>query len=160
MYQSPNPTVPEDFLTEEPSFTLARKSKRWWAAAIDFVIVSIITFILVYCFGDGTTDENGFTTYTLTGLPFVLSSFVPWFLLLPLMEALNNGQTLGKMIFKIRSADMTGNKIGMSSAVVRHLFDIVDYLPFFGIVGILVASYNSYKQRVGDLIAKTIVIEA
>lgn len=160
MYQSSNTAVSEDFLTEEPTFTLARKSKRWLAALIDYVIVTIITFTLVYCFGEGTTDENGFKTYSLTGLPFVLSSFVPWFLFLPLLEMLNNGQTVGKMIFKIRSADMNGSKIGMPPVFVRHLLDIVDYLPFFGIVGLLVASNNSHKQRVGDLVAKTIVIEA
>ncbi|MBO9563976.1 MAG: RDD family protein [Niastella sp.] len=160
MHSSIRPAEQEDILTFEPSFRLARKSKRWIATAIDFIIAGILGAIAAYCFGDATIDEDGFTSYDLSGAPGFFAMLVAWFLPMPLLEMVNNGQTLGKAIFKIRSANMDGSKINASSAIGRRLFDIIDYLPFFGIVGLLVASNNSRQQRVGDLIAKTIVIEA
>ena len=45
---------------------------------------------------------------------------------------------------------------GVGASIVRHLFDIVD--SFF-LVGIIVAATNPLRQRVGDLVAGTIVIK-
>jgi uncharacterized RDD family membrane protein YckC len=42
---------------------------------------------------------------------------------------------------------------------VRHFFDFIDNFPFLGIVGLIVASNNNLKQRVGDLLGKTVVIQ-
>jgi len=47
----------------------------------------------------------------------------------------------------------------VGNCIVRHLFDLVDVFPFFGIVGLIVAGSNNLKQRVGDLVARTIVVK-
>jgi len=151
--------IVEDFLTEEP-IRLAKTSNRWCAALIDFGIWFIIVAIITYCFGDVTTDEEGTQHFDLGGAQGFFGMAIPWLILLPLLEAINHGQTIGKTIFKIRSAKKNGGNITTSAAFARHLLDIVDYLPFFGIVGLLVAGNSQDKQRLGDMLAGTIVVAA
>jgi uncharacterized RDD family membrane protein YckC len=151
--------VIEDFLTEEP-IRLASRRNRWCAALIDFGIWFIMVAIITYCLGDVTTDEEGTKHYDLGGAQGFFGMTIPWLILLPLLEAINHGQTIGKTIFKIRSAKKNGSSITTSAAFARHLLDIIDYLPFFGIAGLLVAGNSQYKQRLGDTLAGTIVVEA
>jgi len=146
-----------DILTTAP--VLATKTKRWVACLIDYIICAVIWSIVSYCFGDAVINNDGTKAWELNGAPAFFGMFIPWFLLLPGIEAINGGQSIGKAILKIRSARMDGSKISPGMAIARHLLDIVDYFPFFGLVGLLVASNNSYNQRVGDLVAKTIVVE-
>lgn len=151
--------VHEDFLTEETTIILASKTKRWFAAAIDYFILSIIFAVLVYSFGTTEVDFEGNVSRTVEGFPGFLVSFGPWFVLLPLMEVMLKGRTIGKSIFRLRSANLDGSEITTQAAILRHLVDFVDYLPFFGIVGLIVASNSAQKRRVGDLVGKTIVVQ-
>lgn len=157
--QSRMDRVQEDILTEEPVFVIASKTKRWFAAAIDYFILSILFWVILYSFGNTEIDIEGNVSRTLHGLPAFLATFCPWFLLLPLMEVMLKGRTIGKAIFGLRSASLDGSEITSQQAILRHLVDFVDYLPFFGIVGLMVASNSRIKQRVGDKVAKTIVVQ-
>ena len=147
-----------DLFTEnETNLILASKTKRFIAIFIDYFIYFIIMFFLIQITGDKYELEDGTVGFRVEGFP-ALISLIPWFLLLPILEG-KTGQTIGKMIMKIRVSKTNGTTINIGNSIVRHLFDIVDYLPFLGIVGLLVASNNELNQRVGDLVAKTIVIE-
>jgi uncharacterized RDD family membrane protein YckC len=148
-----------DLLPDETAYK-ANKGARWFAALIDFFIIAIFAFILLYCFGVKTTEANGSVSYHVEGFNAFLTYFVPWFIILPLIEGINNGQSIGKAIFGIRSTLADGSPITFSAAVVRHLLDFVDYMPFFGMVGLIVAGNSAHQQRVGDMVAKTIVIKA
>ncbi|WP_315824297.1 RDD family protein [Paraflavitalea speifideaquila] len=107
----PTPTTPQGrFLTDEPAFRLARKTKRWLAAAVDYTLFLIIVGVITYCLGEPISDAEGNITYTLSGGPGFLVIVLAWFILLPLIEMLNDGQTIGKVIFKVRAATM-GNQI-------------------------------------------------
>ncbi|MDX1938324.1 MAG: RDD family protein [Flavihumibacter sp.] len=139
------------------SMVLASKTKRWFASVIDYAIYSLFLYLILQWVGTPVTDvATGDTTYHLTGLP-ALGLLSSWFLFIPLLEGLTT-QTVGKAIFNIKVIGIKGNKISLGQAVVRHLFDIVDYFPFFGLVGIIVAGNTENKQRVGDIVVKTIVV--
>ena len=75
------------------------------------------------------------------------------------MEGYNNGQTLGKIATGIKVLSQDGKPITVQQALIRNLLRIVDGLPFFYIVGIIIASSSPLKQRFGDKIAKTVVIK-
>jgi uncharacterized RDD family membrane protein YckC len=66
------------------------------------------------------------------------------------------GKTIGKRVLGItvKRLDLTDTNVG--SPLVRHLLDIVDC---FALLGLIVASTNPQRQRVGDLVARTIVVE-
>ena len=74
------------------------------------------------------------------------------------------GATVGKLVCKIRVKKENGDACGIWKAFVRNILRIVDGLAFYlvGIllivVGILLIARSDKKQRLGDKIAKTIVI--
>jgi len=136
----------------------AKKRLRVFAAFIDYALFFAFFIFLVFNYGEKTYLADGTTSFRLTGAqPLICVGF--WFIILPLLESFN-GQTLGKMILKVRVTSFDYEKASFAQCLARHLFDLVDWLPFFGVVGLLVSSNTERKQRVGDLIAKTVVINA
>ena len=138
--------LPQDILTEVPLFELAPRRRRWKAAMLDYFMVVVIILVFIRFLG-----------HLIPGLWVLI---LPWLILLPLMEVFTRGQTLGKWVYRMRSAKPDGSKIEVTQALTRHLLDLVDFLPLLGIVGLTVAANNRRQQRVGDLVAKTIVIKA
>jgi uncharacterized RDD family membrane protein YckC len=142
----------EDLLFFEPiQHSLAKKRLRFSAAFIDYFVYVVVCFIIGYTIGEKYTPAGGGIGFHLSGFPALVSLLI-WFLMFPVLESLK-GQTLGKV------TRINYSKSSLSQSIIRHLFDFVDYLPFLGIVGLIVASSNALKQRVGDIVAKTVVID-
>ena len=76
-----------------------------------------------------------------------------------LMEGpLGKGRTIGKMALKLRVIKEKDNsRISYGQSIVRNLLRIVDGF-FFYIVGMLLISSSKKNQRLGDNVAKTLVI--
>ncbi|GAB3415516.1 hypothetical protein GCM10027435_11780 [Haloparvum alkalitolerans] len=68
------------------------------------------------------------------------------------------GQTLGKRYRDIVVVTEDGDDCTWVAAVVRNLLRIVDALPAFYLVGVLVAYVSDEHQRLGDLAAGTRVV--
>lgn len=68
------------------------------------------------------------------------------------------GQTLGKRLLKIRVVDAQGLKLRFSQVVIRNLLRSVDSIPLFYMVGGLSCLFSPKAQRLGDLVANTVVI--
>ena len=150
----------EDILNDYiPRYVYASVGRRYLGAIIDYIIYVVIYATLLYAFGEYSYSETG-GSYRARGLAAFLIICGTWFALFPVIEAINNGQTIGKAIVGVKVMTMNGNKANFGLTLVRHLFDMVDYFPFFGIVGVIVAANTDYKQRVGDLVAKTIVVNS
>jgi uncharacterized RDD family membrane protein YckC len=67
------------------------------------------------------------------------------------------GATLGKLIFGLRVRALTGQQISLGQSFRRNLLRLVDFSPFY-LTGFLVAKLTPSHQRLGDLWAKTIVV--
>ncbi len=67
------------------------------------------------------------------------------------------GWTVGKKILGMRVTDGAGQKIGLSKSLIRNLLRLVDGLPAFSILGIILIASSEQGQRFGDRIAKTYV---
>ena len=76
-----------------------------------------------------------------------------------LMEAFV-GWTVGKKMLGMRVVDETGHKIGLSKSLIRNLLRLVDGLPAFNILGIILIASSPRGQRFGDRIAKTTVAKS
>jgi uncharacterized RDD family membrane protein YckC len=131
----------------------ARFPLRVTACAIDYATFFAFFFVYARCFGT-KTDEG----YTVSGCGHVLAMIAAWIVCFPLSET-RFGRTLGKWGCDLRVISVNGEPLTMGQAFVRHLFDLFDLFFFFGLVGYFVASSNPMRQRVGDLVAKTRVIE-
>ncbi|MEN9569474.1 MAG: hypothetical protein RL172_705 [Bacteroidota bacterium] len=152
-----------DLLTgiEVENPTLAKKTKRCIAVLLDYLFFWLLNFMLGFVLGESYSIDTagGYTWgFNLSGLPTLFSAGI-WLLIFPVSEAVN-GQTPGKMLLKIKVVTIQYAKASFGQTLVRHLFDIIDYLPFLGILGIIVASSTGYQQRVGDLVAGTIVVNS
>jgi uncharacterized RDD family membrane protein YckC len=71
----------------------------------------------------------------------------------------SKGQTIGKMVTKIKVVREDGGQIDMNQALTRNILRIIDGL-FAYLIGAILIWRSDKKQRLGDNIAKTIVIKA
>jgi uncharacterized RDD family membrane protein YckC len=124
---------------------------RFVAVLID----SIIFFILGYLIAalTGGTTAGGFT---LEGAPFFIFTLI-CFLYYILMEAFMGG-TPGKLVIGLRVRMEDGSPLSLGSSVIRNLLRIIDGL-FFYLVGAIFVWTSPSKQRLGDRLAKTVVVK-
>ena len=71
----------------------------------------------------------------------------------------SRGQTIGKMATKIKVVREDGGKADMNQAFTRNILRIIDGL-FFYLVGAILIWRSDKKQRLGENIAKTLVVKA
>lgn len=68
------------------------------------------------------------------------------------------GQTLGKKLLRLRVVDEQGLKLHFSQVLIRNLLRSLDMIPAFYLVGGVTCLLNKKSQRLGDLVARTVVI--
>jgi uncharacterized RDD family membrane protein YckC len=91
--------------------------------------------------------------------PLCLAFLIIMFLYFVFLEGLT-GVTLGKWIVSIRVERAGGGKPGLLRSLLRNILRIVDGLPAFSILGIVLILTSAEKARFGDRIAKTRVVRA
>jgi len=149
----------EDILNDFNDSPLpAPRLSRWLASFIDYLLCFLLTGIVQYFF-EGRVIHGEIGIVAIQDLVDIGIVIIPWLLVLPGIETINDGKTFGKAFFKIKAIKPDGTKIDFASSVVRHLFDCIDFLPFGGVVGLTLASNSMKAQRLGDLVAKTMVID-
>lgn len=75
-----------------------------------------------------------------------------------LFEWFNNGRTPGKMFVGLRVVKEDGGRAPALSLLIRNLLRIVDMLPFYYLVGMLMVFFHPNHKRLGDIVGGTIVI--
>ncbi len=73
-------------------------------------------------------------------------------------EQLNNGQSIGKKIMSLRVIRMDGEKINFLDYLMRWVFRALDIYSSFGSVAVLSIVASTHNQRLGDLLANTVVV--
>lgn len=103
---------------------------------------------------------------------------IPWIFYHPILEYLTHGQTLGKYALGIRVVTLSGERPGLREIFTRWIFKGYFFwiaFSFFaafqeilllgmihigiGIIGFMYASVSDRKQRMGDVMAGTVVIK-
>ena len=123
--------------------------KRGIAAAIDSAMMLVLLYVLLLI-------KEYFNNITAVLIYLSLVWMVPMVYFIA-SEALY-GQTIGKKIMKIVVIKINGEKIGFKESFIRNLLRVVDVLPFFYILGMILIFSTLKNQRLGDMAAKTIVI--
>jgi uncharacterized RDD family membrane protein YckC len=97
------------------------------------------------------------STGLLTGTYFVVAFLLEWgygcF-----FETWWNGQTPGKRALGLRVIRTEGYAIGFQEAMIRNLLRAADFVPLFYAAGFLTSILNPRLQRIGDLVAGTMVV--
>ncbi|MBP6385906.1 MAG: RDD family protein [Pseudarcicella sp.] len=128
---------------------------RLVAGLIDHAIVVILGSIFYFFYIISYVNNNlGFSFNSLvvicTLTPFVFYSF--------LFEYFNDGQSIGKLALKIKVLKIDGSKPSAGALLMRWFFRIFEIFLTTGILALIVLSISKKSQRLGDMVAGTIVV--
>ena len=143
--------IPEDVRL---SFRLAGPGTRALAYGVDLVVRAVILwgFLLIASLAR-FVDVGGLSWGLLLVLIFFMEWGYGW-----LFEGFWNGQTPGKRALGLRVVREDGHIAGPYEALARNLLRAADVLPAFYAVGLVTMAVTSRFQRLGDLVAGTMVV--
>ena len=132
-------------------YRIAGPFRRLPAFLIDLTIMGLIFFLISVA----TTFVVFLSPGTAMFGMFVTIFIVFWFYG-GLCETFLNGQTPGKWLLGLRVLTYEGQPINGLQAIMRNLLRAADLL--LPLIGLIVMMLNSRFQRLGDLVAGTIVV--
>ncbi len=137
------------------TYRLAGLGSRTLAHLIDVVLIFgtyIGIAIAVSLLSIAIDEKIGVGLILLASFVFPVGYFV-------LLEGLWNGQTLGKKACGIRVKMADGTPLTFGAALGRNLLRPADMLPGPYLLGLVAMFMNPRSQRIGDLVANTIVCQ-
>jgi uncharacterized RDD family membrane protein YckC len=138
-------------------YELAPAAYRVVASFIDMVAL-LIYLLIVSMFIQVSMWEYEMSMNTTSFITVFLFR-LPWLLYSPVIEYLTNGRSLGKFIMGIRVVKANGETAGLREYFTRWIFRVVDiWVGGFGFLAILLAGTTEKRQRLGDIMANTVVI--
>jgi uncharacterized RDD family membrane protein YckC len=143
------------------NYKIAGLGSRATAQILDWLILILVNFALFFCFGVLTkvlpvSFAETVNSY-LNAIVLITLFFLLWGYFL-LFEYFATGRTPGKMLVGIRVIQDNGQSLTFLTSAVRNLVRIIDFLPAFYLLGILMIFFHSQHKRIGDLAAGTIVV--
>jgi uncharacterized RDD family membrane protein YckC len=143
-------------------YELAGIGTRFVAALIDYLIIVTALLLLSCAFSFlqvgsllASGGESG--TYLVLALMVIIFFVIFWGYFV-IFETLWSGQTPGKRLGRLRVIRQDGQPVHAGEVMIRNLVRIVDFLPGFYGVGLLVMFIDKEARRLGDMAAGTIVV--
>jgi len=144
-------------------FALASIGNRFLACAIDHglqalaILLMLIAFTLIANYssiGENITSAPKWVKAIMIVVVFLIfSSYFAFF------EWIWNGQTPGKRWLKLRVIREDGRPVTFWEAAVRNLVRTLDMMPApFYSIGLISVFVSASDQRVGDMVAGTVVV--
>ena len=135
-------------------FRIAPFHKRLLAWSIDILVIYVYVILLnKYVVSPLSAYEELGNTVT------IMIILIPAYSYHLLMEVFFNGQSLGKKAMGIKVMDLNGNEASFSQYLLRWLFRLLDMLMSLGAAAVLSVALSKYSQRLGDMVAGTVVID-
>lgn len=165
---SANVATEEVLIIETPErvplhFALASIGNRFLACAIDHTIQSLALGLIVITgliLSNIEAIQAMFTSAPKwVGAVMILLLFLTFSSYFAFFEWLWSGQTPGKRWMKLRVIREDGRPITFWEAAVRNLLRVLDMFPYpFYSIGLISVFSTSRDQRVGDMVAGTVVV--
>jgi len=141
---------------------LANVGSRTLAILVDIAIGSLVLFIVYSLWELLAHDvaEDWFikVSSSVVKIALILLIFGFQWCYFNLFEWLWNGQTPGKRLLHLRVIKVDGSPVSGIDVLLRNLSRPVDTLGPMGLIGLLMIFVNRKAQRLGDLMAQTLVI--
>ncbi|MEW6470061.1 MAG: RDD family protein [Bacteroidota bacterium] len=134
-------------------YELAGLRDRALAFLLDSLIIwgGILVFGLLFL-AAGLWDEDSVIFY------WFFIAIPIFFFYTPLMEILNDGQTVGKMALRIKVVKLNGREVSLGDYLMRWVFRSIEIYFCAGSIASMMVSSSDKGQRLGDLLANTTVI--
>ena len=136
--------------TTSKGFEIAKIRMRVLAYLINLLVFWLIGITLGHFFGelsaDGSIHFKGLSAFVL---------FVCGFIIWPISEGLT-GQSIGKWFLNLKVLKDDSESITLGHSFVRFFLGFLDYIFC---IGIIIAYNDKLNKRLGDLVAKTVVVK-
>ncbi len=153
---------PEHLVTPEAvTVTLATGGlgTRTAAFLLDWMLASMITYLVVWLASIMVVvgDQAGLPTWVGVVVVIVATFAVPLGYFVG-QETLWRGRTVGKLALGLRVVTREGGQIRLRHALIRGVFAVVELWGLLGIPALVSVFTTRNNQRLGDLVAGTIVL--
>ena len=124
---------------------------RIGAFLIDGVVILVSFFLLMFglLYLEVAPDPDVLLRYGL--IFYVIGYFFVW-------ELFSRGQSAGKKLLHLRIIRLDGEDPTPGDFLVRSVFLLIDVLFTGGILAVMLVMTGSRNQRMGDIVARTVVI--
>jgi uncharacterized RDD family membrane protein YckC len=127
---------------------------------IDAFLVGLIPSLVSIPFDNSDSTFIHILGGIVAFVVFVLIGFLYWVL----FTHRQDGQTLGMKLLSLRVISKGGGPANMAQLTIRWVCLILDAIPytwpFTGLVGFIVILFSRDRQRIGDHLARTLVVRA
>jgi uncharacterized RDD family membrane protein YckC len=123
-------------------------------AALAWFLFGLLSLTGGFVVQDSKVFSSGTSLFYLVLLP----SLAIYFLYHPVLEIAMHGRTPGKRMAGIRIVAKDGRSASSGAILLRNVFRLIDSLPIFYVLGILVCLFNKQHLRIGDMAAGTILV--
>jgi uncharacterized RDD family membrane protein YckC len=139
----------------------AGAGSRLAAALLDWFVVLVSLYALSFLLALGVSAASaggpGIPGWVLV-TAFILVITFGLFGYFIIQETLWRGRTLGKALFGLRVVTGEGGQIRFRHAFIRGIFLLIDGILTSGCVGVVAILTSPRNQRLGDMVAGTIVL--
>lgn len=140
----------------------ANISRRFWAYVLDCIIlyfgnmcVMLVGALFVGLFSETEADVPDWAIFIILAIYTLANAFY-----FPLCEMIFGGETIGKKILRIRIVRTDGSPVTPVHSFQRYLLMTVDLFATMGLGGLVSALISDKRQRIGDIVADTVVVNA
>jgi uncharacterized RDD family membrane protein YckC len=137
---------------------------RLVATIVDGVILLILELLVLSIVGYAIMGSFTFWSGVYGGAAVLVialpsAGLLVVFLYFVILEGLR-GATVGKKLMKITVVGEDGSACGFRPVLIRNILRIIDWLPAVYFLGGILVLRSDKGQRLGDRIAKTVVIKS
>lgn len=123
---------------------------RIGAFTVDAIIVVASYFVILFVLDQASVA----TDYNVVLMGVIFYCILYFFF----SEMLTRGQTAGKAILGLRVMRLDGRELTPADYLTRAIFLLPDVLFTVGILAVLLVTTSGQNQRLGDIVARTVVI--
>lgn len=131
----------------------AVRSIAWIVDLIIFGVIMMIIGITLSIMAIGTGDMTASGIFLLC--LFTLSWFYNVF-----FEMGKKAATPGQRMMGLKVASVSGAPVRLPQSIIRNLLRVIDFMPGFYLFGLTCCLFTHRFQRLGDLVADTVVVYA
>ena len=150
----------------ELEMPVAGIGSRSYAFLIDWHIRFLLALawlvLIAVLLGLLSPAEDFFSPLLKAGKVVLYAGLLPaaaiYFLYHPLLEIVMQGRTPGKRMAGIRIVTERALTPDAGALIIRNVFRLVDSLPAFYVLGLVVAMFTARQVRIGDLAAGTLLV--
>lgn len=138
------------------SYEIALLRDRILAFILDIVILGVgLSFLFLFYFA---IDHDPFNSTTGVWMFYFVYPCIVFFYTLTL-ESIFNGQTIGKMIMRIKVVKLDGRELAFFDYLLRWSFRLIDIWLSLGSLAAILSTSTPNGQRIGGLVSNTTVVK-